>query len=528
MSGHLLSSHDSPARRLSVEDGQEAYNLYEVESHWRKRPLFERVLQRIYSVRYLFSSGGDYHGKYRPLIPALVQPRRFRRTLFRLPYYGLIVLSAILVLVIFTAIFLPSYTRPPPHYSSLRDLASASDQAGRGNPRNEKVFIAASLYDVTGDLVWGHWGSSILQLIDLLGEDNAFLSIYENDSGSEGKQSLADLKRQVPCNNSIIYEHLGLEDLPKIIIPGGKERVKRISYLAETRNRALEPLDEHTAQEPFDKILFLNDIAFDPVEALQLLFSTNINDDGVAQYRAACAVDFINPFKFYDTYATRDLEGYSMGLPFYPWFSNSGSAQSRKDVLGGKDAVPVRSCWGGMVAFDAQFFQHDTEKPPVETAGENLPARFRASQDVNLFWDASECCLIHADIQVPRQDPGESGDNEVTETGIYMNPFVRVAYDPRSLSWLWTTRRFEKLYSLIHNIGNHLVGLPWYNPRREEVPGQQVQDLGFINDEGGAGFFRSVERSTSHDGFCGRLGLQVVIPQREEGEGFENVPMPRS
>ncbi|BCS23802.1 glycosyltransferase family 69 protein [Aspergillus puulaauensis] len=528
MSGHLLSRHDSPAQRLSVEDCQEAYDLYEVEAQRKERSLLERVLQRIYSVRYLFSPGGDYHGNYRPLIPTLVQPRRFRRILFRLPYYGLVVLSAILILTVFTATFFPSYTSPPPHYSSLSGLASASDQAGRGNPRNEKVFIAASLYDLSGELVWGHWGSSILQLIDLLGEDNAFLSIYENDSGAEGKQSLADLKPRVPCNNSIIYEHhLGLEELPKIIVPGGKERVKRISYLAETRNRALQPLDEPT-QAHFDKILFLNDVAFNPVEALQLLFSTNVNDDGIAQYRAACAVDFINPFKFYDTYATRDLEGYSMGLPFYPWFSNSGSAQSRKDVLSGKDAVPVRSCWGGMVAFDAQFFQHDKGRLAAEAAGGNLPARFRASQDVNMFWDASECCLIHADIQVPREHIGESGDNEVTETGIYMNPFVRVAYDERSLSWLWTTRRFEKLYSILHNIGNHLVGLPWFNPRRKEVPGQRVQDAAFINDEGGAGSFRSAERTTSHDGFCGRLGLQVVVPHREEGKGFESIPMPRS
>jgi hypothetical protein len=183
---------------------------------------------------------------------------------------------------------------------------------------------------------------------------------------------------------------LDLLQLPHITTPSGDERVKRIVYLAEARNRALRPLDE--TSEKFDRVLFLNDLAFDPLDALQLLFSTNLDpeNDHKPRYRAACAVDFINPFKFYDTYATRDLEGYSMGLPFFPWFSNPGSGQSRKDVLAGKDAVPVRSCWGGMVAFDAQFFQPgETAGPKVEVAGSSLPARFRALQDVDLFWDAS-------------------------------------------------------------------------------------------------------------------------------------------
>jgi hypothetical protein len=44
-----------------------------------------------------------------------------------------------------------------------------------------------------------------------------------------------------------------------------------------------------------------------------------------------------------------------------------------------------------------------------------------------------------------------------------MNPFVRTAYDHRTLSWLGVTRRFEGLYSFLHNLGNHLVGLPVFD-----------------------------------------------------------------
>jgi hypothetical protein len=290
--------------------------------------------------------------------------------------------------------------------------------------------------------------------------------------------------------------------------------VKRIEYLAELRNRALQPLNDHP-EIRYDKLLYLNDILFDPIDALQLLFSTNANEQGEAQYRAACAVDFDNPFKFYDTYATRDLEGYSMGLPFFPWFSTAGNHESRKDVLQGKDAVRVRSCWGGMVAFDAKYFQD-----PLP--GGTTPARFRSGPD--LFWEASECCLIHADIQDPR-----TGEDDATDTGIYMNPYVRTAYDGRTLSWLGITRRWERLYSLIHNIGNHLVGLPWYNPRRAETPGQRVQETVWVpnGSQDGGGSFQTVDRTAGNDGYCGRRGLQVIVENRKPGQkGFEGVPVP--
>ena len=193
---------------------------------------------------------------------------------------------------------------------------------------------------------------------------------------------------------------------------------------------------------------------FDPIDALQLLFSTHANDQGKADYLAACAVDFINPFKYYDIFASRDIEGYSMGVPFFPWFSSAGKGLSRKDVLDGTDVVRVESCWGGVVAFDAPFFQTmesreaitnktSEQKRSISGRSDTLsgqPLRFRAGLD--LFWEASECCLIHDDLQkmspVPKQHDG---------VGIFMNPFVRVAYASRTLWWLSTTRRFERLYS---------------------------------------------------------------------------------
>ncbi|KAH8434300.1 glycosyltransferase family 69 protein [Aspergillus melleus] len=522
MSGHtLLSDLNNPDMRSSL-DSQDSFKYYKPEPPTRRSVLFN-FLHQIYSLPRNLSRryrGGNY---YSPLIPTSVPPpRHFRRFLLRTPYYAIILLSIILFLILVSSVFCSSYTNLPSHYESLRDAVIHSDSPGRGNPYSESIFIAAALYDPSGELAHGHWGSSILQLIHLLGEDKVFLSIYENDSGGAGKAALQTLEKQAKCNSSIVYEdHLDLQQLPQVTTPSGDERVKRIVYLAEARNRALKPLDKPATK--FDRVLFLNDVAFDPLDALQLLFSTNLDpeNDYKPRYRAACAVDFINPFKFYDTYATRDLEGYSMGLPFFPWFTNSGSGQSRKDVLAGKDAVPVRSCWGGMVAFDAQFFQPGEAAPGVEVAGPSLPARFRALQDVDLFWDASECCLIHADIQTPPRDAAE-----IPETGIYINPFVRTAYAPRTLSWLWVTRRFEKLYSIIHNIGNHLVGLPWSNPRREEVSGQRVQDTVYVSGKKEVGSFQDVERISRHDGFCGRQGLQIIVPREGDKKGWKTIPLP--
>ncbi|OCT49631.1 hypothetical protein CLCR_07022 [Cladophialophora carrionii] len=445
-------------------------------------------------------------------------PRSLLRTFVLLSY---IFFTSIAAIVIVGGIFFPGYTHLPPHYQALRERALASQEPGRVNIHNQKVFIAASIYDKGGKLLSGNWAQNVLDLIELLGSQNAFLSIYVNDSGPEAKEALKALEQRVPCEHALVFQdHLNIDNLPHIHIHG-QDRVKRIEYLAEVRNRALAPLD--AANTTFDKLLYLNDVFFHPVEAAQLLFSTHTVADEVTEYRAACAVDFINPFKFYDTFATRDAEGYSMGLPFYPWFAAGGDETSHNDVLEGKDAVRVRSCWGGMVAFDARFFQKRPGEYELITAGNqgpsnfSAPYRFRAEKDQ--YWDASECCLIQADIQSP----------EPRNSGIYMNPFVRVAYDSTTLSWLTFTRRFERLYTPVHWLIDVSTSKPKFNPRRHEEPWQQVEETVWVPDESqpNNGSFHQVTRTASHAGFCGRRGLALIKENVTEGErNWELVPVP--
>lgn len=296
--------------------------------------------------------------------------------------------------------------------------------------------------------------------------------------------------------------------------------MKRIAFLAKVRNRALAPLDEAPSamqDAKFDKLLYINDVVFDPIDAANLLFSTNQGADGKADYRAACATDFINPFKFYDTFATRDLDGYDMGVPFYPFFTSAGQGASRKDVQHQKDAVRVRSCWGGMVAFDASYFQGDGTK--TGQSNDTTGVRFRAEEDP--FWDASECCLIHADIQhIDAVDLASS-------TGIYMNPFVRVAYDSRTFSWLGTTRRFERLYSPAQSLINYLAGRPSHNPRRTEEPGQTVSDRVWVsNEENNSGGYQDVQRVAKPGGFCGGRKLLALPEDGHGGHWYSQSPPP--
>ncbi|MCJ1411798.1 hypothetical protein MMC19_005890 [Ptychographa xylographoides] len=447
-----------------------------------------------------------------------------------------VVLCMVLVLIVLTGIFRPSYTHLPPHYESLKARYLLSQDAGRANPWNEQIFITCALYDKNGHLAGGKWGKTILDLVDILGPTNVFLSIYENDSGDTGSEALHELGSELNCEHEIVSEmHVPVDPFPTITLQDGSVRHKRIPYLSEMRNRALRPLDRHS-NRTYDKVLILNDVFFNPIDAAQLLFSTNIGEKGRPEYTAACAVDFINPFKFYDTYATRDLAGYSMGVPFYPWFSSAGQAQSRHDVLDQKDSVRVKSCWGGMVAFDAKYLQSNTKHIPAgfEDIGAHTispynpkpvsaPVRFRAEPEV--YFDACECCLLHADV-LRISSPSAVAE----DSGIYLNPFVRVAYSSSTLSWLSFTRRFERLYSIVQWIVNTLARMPTYNAHRAVEEGELFQEEVWVGsaDGIGGGSWQVMNRTARNGLYCGVREMQILLKKdRKEDKNWMNTQIPR-
>lgn len=113
---------------------------------------------------------------------------------------ALILVGAFIVVSALEALFYPSYQTPPKHYQELHHTIQSSSHSGRGNSKNEKVFIAANI--VNEELIRGAWGDELLQLVDILGEDNVFISIYENDSGTGTRDALYDLQTKLPCEYS--------------------------------------------------------------------------------------------------------------------------------------------------------------------------------------------------------------------------------------------------------------------------------------------------------------------------------------
>ena len=526
---------------LDAFDGVNSKEAYpNIQSNWWKR-----MRRRIWQ--------GQRHNS------KVAKARRRRSLCGRVCYIASYIPYLLITLIVFYAIFLPSYSRPPERYFELRKRVEASKRPGAANSNNEKVFIAASLYDKEGELLSGDWGDSVRQLVDILGKDNVFVSIYENNPDDKSKAAMDKLKSDLPCELYIKYEHLDKSKLPHVTLPDGSQPLQRIAFLADVRNRALRPLDDK--QSPayntrWDKLLYINDVSFDPIDAANLLFNTHADEStGKTNYRAACAVDFINPFKFYDTFATRDLDGYDMGVPFYPWFTGAGNATSRRDVLSQTDAVRVKSCWGGMVSLEAKWFQPHL----YEVAGSDLvipgqgksgtvthdipPLRFRAETDT--YWDASECCLINADLShLPLDNTtGPTLGTSDGETGIYMNPYVRVAYDKATLNRLPYTRRIERLYPLIHSIVNVIGSRPGFNPRQWEQPGDKVVDRVWTWDaeseaaiekgtveklpNGLKGAFEAVERTATPGRFCGGRKLLYFKEDAKDGEspwGSAHVP----
>lgn len=139
----------------------------------------------------------------RPTQKAPPRPRprcgihRPSRRLCSICYASVLILLA---LVLLTALFRPSYTSPPAHYRSLRERVKKSEDYGSANPENQKIYIAASIYDEEGHLLGGTWGEAVLELIDILGNRNVYLSIYENTAGELAQTRQFQFEKKVQCH----------------------------------------------------------------------------------------------------------------------------------------------------------------------------------------------------------------------------------------------------------------------------------------------------------------------------------------
>ncbi|KAL1637499.1 hypothetical protein SLS56_000637 [Neofusicoccum ribis] len=296
---------------------------------------------------------------------------------------------------------------------SIRRALQAVDQQAEHDAetavKGEKIFIS-SIHLHDEQLLRGHWNDALLSLVDALGPENVFVSIYESNSLDNTKGALRELDAALEHagvrTSFILDDTTRVQELQGdkdgegwITTPNGNKEKRRIPYLARLRNRTLKPLEDLEKKgERFDRVLFLNDVVYTARDIIALLQTNS------GHYAAACAFDFKLPPQFYDTFATRDADGHAPLTTTFPFFR---SAVSRHALTHGAGAVPVSSCWNGVMAMDAAPFYTKLRR-----------LAFRAYDDAlaHAHVEASECCLIHADNPYARA------------RGVYVNAGVRVAY----------------------------------------------------------------------------------------------------
>lgn len=111
-------------------------------------------------------------------------------------------------------------------------------------------------------------------------------------------------------------------------------------------------------------------------------------------------------------------------------------------MLSGQELVPVRSCWGGLVAFDARWFQG------------HLSVRFKATADgASQYLD--ERRLLLADV-LERWNQDSHGARDL---GVYINPYVRVARSRWLLHWIPLATRFEHGTAIVQDLLTRLVSI---------------------------------------------------------------------
>lgn len=137
------------------------------------------------------------------------------------------------------------------------------------------VYIVSDQYN-SEEILTSCWIPSLLQLVKELQsvQIRVYVSIYESGSVDGTKTVLSGLKASL---EELKVDHeITLDDeshasaIEKALAtPGGwvetryGKELRRVAFLADVRNRALEPLHSLTkAGVEFDKILYLNDVVF--------------------------------------------------------------------------------------------------------------------------------------------------------------------------------------------------------------------------------------------------------------------------
>lgn len=194
-----------------------------------------------------------------------------------------------LVVVCFTCpVFLLMYWRQPSHHPVppyvtfvpclvvlfvawciLRGWAPRYDvPAEWRQPSGQTYYIASLLHN--SERILPRYMDALVRLTDELGHNDVFVSIFENDSKDRTQELLEHLRKDLRTRG--VRYNITTTQLPAKTRHA--ERIERLSYM---RNRAMAPFHEEVRHgldnRPFSKVIWINDILFEP-GTLSLLIQT--------------------------------------------------------------------------------------------------------------------------------------------------------------------------------------------------------------------------------------------------------------
>lgn len=147
------------------------------------------------------------------------------------------------------------------------------EQTGRRN----RVFIASVLRN-SEPILRVNWNDAVIALARHFGPENVFISVYESGSNDDTKGALShldinleriDVPRKIVLGKTADEQVADFTRAPPFEEEGwistsrGRIEPRRIPHLAETRNKAMEPLYvEAGLGRRYDTVLWLNDVFF--------------------------------------------------------------------------------------------------------------------------------------------------------------------------------------------------------------------------------------------------------------------------
>ncbi|TPX31845.1 hypothetical protein SmJEL517_g04939 [Synchytrium microbalum] len=224
---------------------------------------------------------------------------------------------------------------------------------------------------------------------------NIFISVYESDSTDDTARIAMSW-----------YTALSILGIPCRVVVNGVSRSgipNRIEFLAEVRNRVLDPLVELWRQgDEFDRVVILNDVVFCAEDILELIFQSMQQDSSIT-----CGLDYFET-GFYDIWVARDIDGQEFRKQ--PWDAFVPTPESASRLSRGLP-FQAQCCFNGVAVYVAK---------PLATR----QVQFRRSEK-GTECAASECSLICNDLA--REGYGR----------VLVVPRVRFAYDTRTYGKVW-------------------------------------------------------------------------------------------